>query len=283
MTRIAALCTLAVLQGAASGGALAQSRPAVVELQTNLGTIAVQLDYAKAPITADNFVAYVSSGFYRNTLIHRSVPGFVVQGGGFNRADGKLKATQPPIVNEASNGLSNRRATIAMARTSSPNSATSQFFVNLVDNPGLDFGSASNPSGYAVFGRVVKGMNVVDAIAALPRFSDLPYTAPGSLVWIEATYRNTNWSPSTVSRTRITLSGSGTVTSVPAGLNCGSTCSLSQAPGSALQLKAVPASGHAFGGWRGDCRGERTTLNIDTTKGNHNCTAVFLPLGPSLQ
>lgn len=287
MSRHAALAVLASTQLAAAA-ALAQPRPAVVEMQTNLGTIAIALDYARAPGTADNFVAYVNEGFYQDTLVHRVVPGFVIQGGGFDRTTLALKATRAPIVNEAVNTESNLRGTVAMARTSNPNSATAQFFVNLGDNTGLDHGSTQNPDGYAVFGRVVKGMDVVRRIGGLRTFNawdqsvSLPLTAGASLVWFEAVYTNDTWGNGP-SHTRITVSGAGTVTSVPAGISCGTECRITQAAGSALTLRAVPAGGFAFGGWRGDCTGERTTLRIDTGRGNHNCTAVFNRLGAALQ
>jgi len=287
MSRPAALAVLACAQLAASA-ALAQTRPAVVEMQTNLGTIAIELDYARAPVTADNFVAYVTSGFYRDTLVHRAVANFVIQGGGFDRTTLTLKTTRAPIVNESASTASNLAGTVAMARTPAPNSATSQFFINLVDNTFLNHGSASNPDGYAVFGRVIKGMELARRIGALKTFASaqrdvsLPLTATSSLVWFEAAYTNDVWNP-TASTTRIVLSGSGTVKSVPAGIDCPAACEMNQPAGNALALTATPAAGFAFGGWRGDCTGERTTLRIDTTKGNHNCTAVFNRLGPALQ
>lgn len=286
MSRNAALAVLACTQLAASA-ALAQPRPAVVEMQTNLGTIAIGLDYARAPGTADNFVAYVNEGFYRDTLIHRAVSGFVIQGGGYDRGTLALKGTRAPIALESNNGASNLTGTVAMARTNNPDSATSQFFVNLADNTRLDYVSPAAP-GYAVFGRVVRGMDVVRRIGALRTFNawdqsvSLPLTAGASLVWFEAVYTNDTWGNGQ-SHTRITVSGEGTVTSVPAGIDCGTECRITQAAGSALTLRAVPAGGFAFGGWRGDCTGERTTLRIDTTKGNHNCTAVFSRLGAALQ
>ncbi len=280
MSRPAALAILACAQLAASA-ALAQTRPAVVEMQTNLGTIAIELDYARTPVTADNFVAYVTSGFYKDTLFHRVVPNFVIQGGGFDRTTLALKTTRATIVNEALNAASNLAGTVAMARTADPNSATSQFFVNLVDNTGLNYVSPTQP-GYAVFGRVVRGMDLVQRIGALKTWRELPVTAASSLVWFEAAYANDVWNP-TSSMTRIVLSGSGTVRSVPAGINCPTDCAMNQPAGNALTLTATPAAGFAFGGWRGDCTGERTTLRIDTTKGNHNCTAVFNRLGAALQ
>ncbi len=145
----------------------AEAKPAndkvKLTLETSKGTIELELDGAKAPLSTANFVSYVKKGHYDGTIFHRVIPGFMIQGGGFT-ADMNQKPTEEPIANEASNGLKNDRGTIAMARTSNPNSATCQFFINLVDNKGLD---APNPDGhgYAVFGKVTKGMDVVDAIA----------------------------------------------------------------------------------------------------------------------
>lgn len=138
-----------------------------VLIQTNMGHIVIQLDTAKAPVTVDNFVEYVNAGFYNGTLFHRVIPGFMIQGGGFD-ADFVQKGTKAAIKNEASNGLKNKRGSIAMARTNDPNSATGQFFINLKDNTFLDY-TAPTPSGYgyAVFGEVVEGMDVVDKIATV--------------------------------------------------------------------------------------------------------------------
>lgn len=146
-----------------------------VVFDTTLGTIVIELDETLAPITSANFIAYVEAGFYDGsdgmgaTTFHRVIPGFVIQGGGLTDTL-QTKATMPPIVNEFGNGLTNLRGTISMARTTDPDSATSQFFINLVDNAGLD-----TPPGYAVFGEVVEGMDVVDAIAAVPTTTMGPY------------------------------------------------------------------------------------------------------------
>ena len=136
-----------------------------VLIQTNLGNITVQLYPDKAPITVRNFEDYVKSGFYDGTVFHRVVKGFVIQGGGFT-SNGTQKPTNSPIQLESENGLSNVEYTIAMARTSNPNSATSQFFINTADNTFLNYGPG-NP-GYAVFGKVVSGFSVVDAINNVP-------------------------------------------------------------------------------------------------------------------
>ena len=134
-------------------------------IETSLGTITLELDECKAPETVANFVGYAESGHYDGTIFHRVIDGFMVQGGGFTKSMDQ-KPTREPIRNEAMNGLKNRRGTIAMARTNVIDSATSQFFINLVDNGFLDFTSPTPQGfGYAVFGRVTDGMEVVDAIA----------------------------------------------------------------------------------------------------------------------
>ena len=136
-----------------------------VIMETNRGTITLELDDGKAPATVGNFIKYAKSGFYDGTIFHRVIDGFMIQGGGFTK-DMNQKPTDAPIMNEAMNGLKNLRGTIAMARTAVVDSATSQFFINLVDNPFLDFVSPDPRNfGYAVFGWVVDGMDVVDAIA----------------------------------------------------------------------------------------------------------------------
>jgi cyclophilin family peptidyl-prolyl cis-trans isomerase len=149
-----------------------------VTLVTSMGTMTLELDPTKAPISTNNFLSYVASGFYKDTLFHRVISGFVVQGGGYTTGMVKRVATAAPIELESNKGLSNLRGTLAMARTNVPNSATSEFFVNLVDNLALDYKNAANP-GYAVFGTVVQGMDVVDAIAAQATgvrfgFADVP-------------------------------------------------------------------------------------------------------------
>ncbi len=135
-----------------------------VQMETSAGTLRIELDEAKAPLCAANFLAYVNSGHYDGTIFHRVIKGFMLQGGGFDTTM-KQKPTLPPIQNEANNGLKNKRYTLSMARTNDPHSATSQFFVNVTDNAFLDF-KAENASGwgYAVFGQVVSGMDVVDTI-----------------------------------------------------------------------------------------------------------------------
>jgi cyclophilin family peptidyl-prolyl cis-trans isomerase len=137
----------------------------MITIKTNHGDIKVELFDEKAPITCENFRQYVADGFFNGTIFHRVIPNFMIQGGGME-ADLSQKTTRDPIKNEADNGESNRRGTLAMARTMDINSATAQFFINLRDNDFLDHGTRD--FGYAVFGEVVDGMNVVDAIAAVP-------------------------------------------------------------------------------------------------------------------
>jgi peptidyl-prolyl cis-trans isomerase A (cyclophilin A) len=140
----------------------------VVVLDTTAGPVTLELDRTKAPITVDNFVKYVDAGYFDGLVFHRVIPGFMIQGGGFtDQLAKKSEGMRPPIQNEARNGLSNLRGTIAMARTSNPNSASSQFFINLVDN-GSSLDPNSESAGYAVFGKVISGMNAVDAIAKVP-------------------------------------------------------------------------------------------------------------------
>jgi len=136
----------------------------MVKLHTNHGVIAVELDAAKAPETAKNFLAYVEAGFYSNTVFHRVIDGFMIQGGGFEPGM-RQKPTRGPIKNEANNGLKNERYTIAMARTSVPHSASSQFFINVKDNDFLNHTAPdANGWGYCVFGKVVEGQDIVDKI-----------------------------------------------------------------------------------------------------------------------
>jgi cyclophilin family peptidyl-prolyl cis-trans isomerase len=137
----------------------------MITIKTNHGDIKVELFDDRAPITCENFRQYVADGFFSDTIFHRVIPNFMIQGGGME-TDMSQKATRAPIKNEADNGVSNRRGTLAMARTMDINSATAQFFINLRDNDFLDHGTRD--FGYAVFGEVVDGMDVVDAIAAVP-------------------------------------------------------------------------------------------------------------------
>jgi peptidyl-prolyl cis-trans isomerase A (cyclophilin A) len=141
---------------------IAATKPPVVLLKTSAGDITLELDPKLAPKSVANFLQYVKEGFYNNTLFHRVIPDFMVQGGGF-QPDMTEKTTHAPVANESANGKQNKRGSIAMARTQNPDSATAQFFINLVDNAYLD--GSSNKAGYTVFGQVTKGMDVVDKIA----------------------------------------------------------------------------------------------------------------------
>jgi len=146
-----------------------------VRLQTTEGAIVLMLDKEKAPKSVENFLSYVKSGHYDGTIFHRVIKNFMIQGGGY-QVNYQQKSTNPPITNEADNGLNNDRGTIAMARTSDPHSATAQFFINTVDNNFLNFRSKTvNGWGYAVFGKVVEGMDVVDKIRAIPTGADGPF------------------------------------------------------------------------------------------------------------
>jgi peptidyl-prolyl cis-trans isomerase A (cyclophilin A) len=152
-----------------SGSALAQK----VRFQTSMGDIVVELDAAKSPKSVANFLEYVKAGHYNGTIFHRVIENFMIQGGGMT-ADMKEKETRAPIPLESRNGLTNQRGTIAMARTSDPNSATAQFFINVKDNAFLDQPTSKDGNGYAVFGKVIQGMDVVDKIKVVP-------TGPGDV------------------------------------------------------------------------------------------------------
>lgn len=150
-----------LLAGISTPSSRAADKP-MVEIETSLGTIVLELNPEKAPESVRNFLEYVDSGFYNGTVFHRVIPTFMIQGGGLT-PDLNRKPTKAPIKNEATNKLSNRKGTVAMARTMDPNSATSQFFINVQDNAALDYKS-DNDYGYAVFGQVTSGMDVVEKI-----------------------------------------------------------------------------------------------------------------------
>lgn len=152
-----------VLVSAPSKSALTQA-PVWVDIITDMGTMTVELNPSAAPKTVANFLSYVDDGFYDQLIFHRVIVGFMIQGGGFNE-DLQRQRTQPAILNESDNGLSNQRGSIAMARTQDPNSATTQFYINLTDNLGLD--ARGRQPGYAVFGRLSSGFDVLDAIGAV--------------------------------------------------------------------------------------------------------------------
>jgi len=168
---VAALGAMAFAEGgpAAAPAKAATTQPAKgdskhprVAMETSLGVITIELDAEKAPVTVENFLKYVDSGYYDGTIFHRAKPDFMIQGGGFvSPTEQKSKGLLPSIANEAKNGLKNKNGTIAMARTGEPHSATSQFFINVADNSFLDYPSRDG-WGYCVFGRVVEGMDVVD-------------------------------------------------------------------------------------------------------------------------
>jgi cyclophilin family peptidyl-prolyl cis-trans isomerase len=188
MRRLLALAS-ALLLTAAAGTALADSPK--VAMQTSKGTITLELYPEKAPKSVENFLAYVDEGFYDGTVFHRVIEGFMVQGGGFDQ-EMHQKPTHDPIPNEADNGLKNTRGTVAMARTSVPDSATSQFFINHQDNDFLDHTAKTQRGwGYAVFGKVVDGMDVVDAIAVTPTGPGGPFAkdVPKTVVVIEKVTR----------------------------------------------------------------------------------------------
>ncbi len=175
---VLSIALLAALLGGCAGETEQEAAPAdtataekegdlpMVVIATSLGDVTVELFPDEAPVTVDNFLGYVDSEFFDGTIFHRVIPGFMIQGGGFT-ASMERKPTRAPIVNEADNGLQNDRGTLAMARLPAPNSATAQFFINLVDNENLNHRDQN--FGYAVFGRVVEGMEVVDSIARVPR------------------------------------------------------------------------------------------------------------------
>ncbi|MEZ0231450.1 MAG: peptidylprolyl isomerase [Methylophilaceae bacterium] len=145
----------------------------MIKLYTNFGEITLELDAEKAPITVANFIEYVNKGFYTNVIFHRVIPGFMVQGGGFD-TDMKQKPTDAPIKNEANNGLKNDKYTVAMARTPNPDSASSQFFINVNDNDFLNFTAPTSSGwGYAVFGKVTEGTDIVDKITKVKTGSKL--------------------------------------------------------------------------------------------------------------
>lgn len=165
MKKIISVILFTVMITAGASLSHAQTNTTKVLIDTSMGQIEAELYADKAPFTVNNFLEYVNSKFYDGLIFHRVIPGFMVQGGGMT-SDMKEKETRSPIKIESDNGLKNTRGTLAMARTQVPDSATSQFFINLVDNPFLDFKAKTTAGyGYAVFGKVTKGMDVVDKIA----------------------------------------------------------------------------------------------------------------------
>ena len=178
-------CSADEKQSTAKTTTVNDSKNTVIFL-TNKGNIKLKLYPEKAPITVKNFLSYIDSGFYNNTIFHRIIPGFVIQGGGFSKEMDRKK-TLPPIKNEADNGLKNLRGTLSMARTNVVNSATSQFFINLKDNDSLDHGSRD--FGYAVFAEVIEGMEIVDKIASVQTTNSPMPNIPVEQVVIESVKR----------------------------------------------------------------------------------------------
>ncbi len=177
-----------------------------VVIDTNKGSILVELDDKKAPVTVKNFLSYVDRGFYNGTTFHRVISHFMIQGGGFAMKEGILneKTTGAPIINESSLTLSNKRGTISMARKSDPNSATAQFFINVVDNQKLDHPN-SNGSGYAVFGKVINGMEVVDAIRAVQTGATYANALDGTGIAMPTSMQNVPAEPVVINSIRRTL------------------------------------------------------------------------------
>lgn len=164
MQRFIVLALAGVLLGVLPG--TVNAKDPVVIMKTSMGTIKIELDEQKAPITVKNFLGYVDDKFFDGTTFHRVIPNFMIQGGGFEPGM-KQKKTKEPIKNESANGLANKKGTLAMARTNVPDSATAQFFINLKDNDFLDKANAGDGVGYCVFGKVIDGMDVVDKIKAV--------------------------------------------------------------------------------------------------------------------
>jgi len=177
LKKILIIITICLLTGGISSTAGAETKNPFVLMKTSLGNIKIELFQKESPITVKNFLSYVKSGFYSDMIFHRVISGFMIQGGGFT-ADLEMKTTAKPIKNEAANGLRNDRGTIAMARTANPDSATSQFFINVVNNDKLNRPQPDG-HGYTVFGKVIEGMDVADKIAAVRTgikmgFQDVP-------------------------------------------------------------------------------------------------------------
>jgi peptidyl-prolyl cis-trans isomerase A (cyclophilin A) len=183
-TRIALLAGLLLsgllLSGLPAGGAAAaEEQPTQVKVTTNMGDFVIELRSDRAPITVANFLRYVREGFYTNTLFHRVIANFVIQGGGHDATTLQLKPTHESVFNEAGNGLQNKRGTVGMARADPPHSGNAQFYVNLVDNPDLD--PVPTRWGYTVFGRVVQGMDVIEHIGETPTGATGPFKSDAPL------------------------------------------------------------------------------------------------------
>jgi len=181
---VTALCAFALLAGAAGAADQPSPTPAPpakvppttdVKVTTSMGAFVIEVLNERAPLTSTNFLRYVREGFYTNTLIHRVVANFVIQGGGHDATTLALKPTHEPVFNESGNGLQNKRGTVGLARSSPPHSGNSQFYVNLVDNPDLD--PVPTRWGYAVFGRIISGMDVIEHIGEVPTGTTGPFKA----------------------------------------------------------------------------------------------------------
>lgn len=271
--------------------------PVIAEIQTNIGTITAQLNWEKAPISSQNFVNYANKGFYKNIVFHRVVKDFMLQTGGVDVVTGQFKTPDAPIVNESSNGLTNLKYTLAMARAKEANTATSQFFINTKDNDFLNKSATSD--GYAVFGEVISGKEFVDKInnyltistgyssdGGVPVMTDGVYECGINFclrkIYIENVYLSQVADKSN-SYTRVSINGTGgRVTSSPSGISCISTsksCILKKTFGTVVSLTAKPSTGYEFKGWSGDCLGNVTPLVLDTKAKNNNCTATFAKKG----
>jgi cyclophilin family peptidyl-prolyl cis-trans isomerase len=178
-TRIALLAGVLLSALLAGGAAAAEEQPTQVKVTTNMGDFVIELRSDRAPITAANFLRYVREGFYTNTLFHRVIANFVIQGGGHDATTLQLKPTHESVFNESGNGLQNKRGTVGMARADSPHSGNAQFYVNLVDNPDLD--PVPTRWGYTVFGRVVQGMDVIERIGETPTGATGPFKSDAPL------------------------------------------------------------------------------------------------------
>ena len=182
---VAGALALSPFTASAQQAPQAQAKVQRVQFTTSAGKFTIEVYPDAAPNTVANFMEYVNSGFYNGTIFHRVINGFMVQGGGYDR-DMKEKPTRPPIPLEAQNGLKNKVGTVAMARTANPNSATAQFFINVVDNPNLDYPNPDG-NGYAVFGKVVEGMDTIEKIKTTPTRSYGPMSnVPSTPVVIES-------------------------------------------------------------------------------------------------
>ena len=178
-TGIAALTALALGVLLAPGAARADEPATQVRVTTNMGEFVIEVRAERAPLTAANFLRYVREGFYSGTLLHRVVANFVIQGGGHDAATMKLKPTHESTFNEAGNGLQNKRGAVGLARGDAPHSGNAQFYINLVDNPDLD--PVATRWGYAVFGKIVQGMDVIDRIGETPTGASGPFTKDAPL------------------------------------------------------------------------------------------------------